>query len=131
MLGVTMGATVGVVLYVALSRELPGSGIRFARVPRLARRAGGLAARATIEEIFWRWFVLGRAAVLVGAAPALVVSTVGFALAHRYAGWDAVAVHLLTGAVFGGVYLVAGGLWPAVVAHIVYNLLVDAAVEGR
>jgi hypothetical protein len=62
---------------------------------------------------------------------AFTAATVGFATAHwRQAGARSVAVHSVTGCVFGGLYL-AGGVLTAIVAHALYNLLVLSAVEGH
>jgi membrane protease YdiL (CAAX protease family) len=59
-----------------------------------------------------------------GALVALSLSTVGFALAHR-----ARALHLGTGAAFGGLYLSTGALVASVVAHWVYNVLVRSSLD--
>jgi ABC-2 type transport system ATP-binding protein len=89
-----------------------------------------LSARSASEEVIWRWWLLGSLAPRFGAVSALAASTVCFALAH--AGWQGrrgVAVHLVTGAAFGVVFLATGRLAAAVGAHVAYNLLVALAVE--
>ena len=104
-------------------------------LPRLSRRAFGvrwasLAAAAGLEELVWRWLVLGGLAIAVGPLSALALSTVGFAACHRPSLGRRCWVHLLTGAGFGAAFLV-GGLAAAVLAHGVYNILVDWAVYAE
>jgi ABC-2 type transport system ATP-binding protein len=120
---------------IALFCVLAGRPPLWPRVPRVragpvAARLALLLARSTGEEIVWRWLILGSLAPAIGWPAALVVSTVGFALAH--AGWQGlrgVAVHLLTGATFGAVFVGTGSLAAAVLAHAGYNVLVALAVE--
>ena len=120
-------------LFAGLARRPPR--LRLPPRPRISTvlaRAVFLAARSTGEEVIWRWFVLGGLAGVVGALPALAVSTTGFAIAHRRAqGAHGIAVHLLTGAAFGSVFLATGSLAAAVGAHVAYNLLVLAAAEAE
>jgi len=62
---------------------------------------------------------------------AFAASTAGFALAHAGPqGGRGVAVHAVTGGVFGGVFIATGSLLAAVAAHGGYNLLVLLAVES-
>jgi membrane protease YdiL (CAAX protease family) len=89
-----------------------------------------LGAAAGLEEVVWRGAVLGGLLVLVGPWPALAASSVGFAIWH----WSSLrahcAVHVATGAAFGGAFLV-GGLIAAMLGHALYNLLVDWAVHAE
>ena len=81
--------------------------------------------------MLWRWFVLGSLAPAVGAGGALAVSTAGFAAAHIPAqGRRGAAVHVVTGTVFGTVFLATGSLLAAIASHVSYNLLVVLAVES-
>ena len=132
MTAVAGGAVAAAALYTLLARELPTvAPIARHRLGVFAARAARLSVAATREEVLWRWLVLGQGAALVGAPAAFVVSTTGFALAHwQQAGVRSVAVHLLTGCVFGALYL-GGGLVSALAAHAFYNLLVLAAVEAH
>jgi membrane protease YdiL (CAAX protease family) len=88
-----------------------------------------LGVEAGLEEVVWRGLVLGGLVGAIGALGALALSSAGFAVWHRAAGWQC-AVHLVTGAVFGSAFL-AGGLVAAILAHCVYNTLVDWAVHGE
>jgi membrane protease YdiL (CAAX protease family) len=89
-----------------------------------------LGAIAGLEEVAWRGVVLGGLMVILGQWPALAVSSGAFAMWH----WSSLrarsAVHLVTGAAFGGAFL-AGGLAAAMLSHALYNLLVDWAVHAE
>jgi membrane protease YdiL (CAAX protease family) len=100
------------------------------RVPPLALKAAYVTITSAVEEIVWRWLVLGGLAPVVGLVPAFLVSTVGFAIAHGVRRTDVVAVHLATGAAFGTVYVVTGHIEAAILAHAVYNWLVLVAIES-
>lgn len=132
MTAVAGGAVAAAALYTLLARELPTIGrLGRQRLRVVAPQAVGLAFAAVREEILWRWLVLGLGAALVGVPGAFVAATAGFALAHwRQAGARSIAVHSLTGSVFGALYL-AGGLAASIVAHALYNLLVLSAVEAH
>jgi len=89
-----------------------------------------LGAVAGLEEVVWRGAVLGGLAFLLGPWLALAGSSAAFAVWH----WPTLrrwcAVHFITGAAFGGAFL-AGGLTAAMLAHALYNLLVDWAVHAE
>jgi membrane protease YdiL (CAAX protease family) len=89
-----------------------------------------LGAAAGLEEVVWRGAVLGGLAFFLGPWLALVGSSAAFAIWHwpSLRGWC--AVHLVTGAAFGGAFL-AGGLAAAMLGHALYNLLVDLAVQAE
>jgi hypothetical protein len=126
------GAVAAAALYTVLARELPTiTPIPRHRLRVVVLRALRLAAAAAREELVWRWLVLGLGSAVVGVPAAFAVATVGFAAAHwRQAGARSIAVHSVTGCVFGGLYL-AGGVVTAIVAHALYNLLVLSAVEAH
>jgi len=129
--GVSIGLAAATVLFVALVRAR----VRFRperwRAHTLVARGGFFALRSASEEVAWRWFLLGSLAPAVGMLGAFAASTVGFALAHggpqRGRG---VAIHAVTGGVFGAVFIVTGSLLAAVAAHGGDNLLVLLAVES-
>ncbi len=123
--GVLAGAALFALLAGARSRRLP------ACRPRrlLGRRGVVLVARAAVEEVAWRGFLLGALAAPLGWLPALAVSSAGFACAHG--GGRGRLVHLLTGGVFGALYLASGRLAAAVAAHVVYNALVLTAAPAE
>jgi len=107
-----------------IPRVRPGMVGRAAVVRWLA-----LGVEAVLEEVVWRGLVLGGLVVAIGPPGALALSSAGFAVWHRAVGWRC-AIHLVTGAVFGAAFL-AGGLAAAILAHCVYNTLVDWAVHGE
>jgi membrane protease YdiL (CAAX protease family) len=125
-----VGPLVGATIFMLLAGgRLPSRG------PRLPRRALtlrwlGLGAEAGLEEVVWRGLVLGGLLAALGPGAALVLSSVGFALWHRPALGRRCGVHLITGAGFGMAFF-AGGLMAAVLAHGVYNVLVDWAVHAE
>ena len=130
--GAAGGVVVAVWLFSVLAARAPvlrlpaGSGLPF------GAKAAYLAIRAASEEVVWRWWLLGNLVATIGALPALGVSSACFAFAHaRAQGRRGVAVHLVTGIAFGGVFLATGRLSAAVVAHAGYNLLVALAVESE
>ena len=129
--GLAIGVVASAGLFTALARShVPLRSVR-GSAPAVIARGGFFAVRSASEEVLWRWFVLGSLVPAVGAGGALVVSTAGFAAAHiRAQGRRGAAVHLVTGTVFGTVFLSTGSLLAAVSAHASYNLLVVLAVEA-
>lgn len=115
-----LGLAAGSALFLALARRPPAC-LR----PRPAQ-ALVVVCWSWVEEALWRRLLLGGAALAVGAPAALAAATALFALAHRDR-----AVHALTGAVFGGLYVATGRLTGAAAAHAAYNLLVAAARPAR
>lgn len=119
--GWPLAAGVALVLVRALAGRWPR--------PRLARAGAGaakvvvLTAKAAAEEVTWRLAVVGALSGPIGPVAAVGAGSVGFALAHvprqRVRG---LRVHVVTGAAFGAVFVVAG-LPAAAAAHALYNLL--------
>jgi membrane protease YdiL (CAAX protease family) len=123
---IAAGLGCGTALYVAATRCRP-------RLPGSRSSAGvGLAAQAFLgllaanEEIVWRRFILGEL-LGAGVVAAVLISTLGFAFAHR----SRRGLHLGTGAVFGALYAATGALAASVIAHWAYNALVGALVDHR
>lgn len=115
----------GVLLFAAVDRSVPR--LMRPRVPRRVGLARGaiLLVLAVNEEVIWRRVALGEG-LAVSPGFALAVSSVGFAFTHR----TQRSTHLVTGGVFGLIYLATGALLAAVATHVVYNLLVAAAVDA-
>ena len=116
-----LGIAVGMALYAALARRRPQ--------PLFTPVAGVVAAVGVSEEAIWRAFALGRIAPVAGAAAAVAVTSAAFAVTHipllRLRG---AAVHVLTGATFGALFVVTGSLLACAAAHATYNVV---AVLGR
>jgi membrane protease YdiL (CAAX protease family) len=126
----TLGTAAGVALFTALARATP-------RVPRRRARVAGArgviaVVRAVFEEAVWRLLLLGTLGPRLGTAAALAAVTASFALAHvRRQGIRGVAVHSLTGTVFGALFVAAGGVAAPAAAHATYNVLIVLALEAR
>jgi membrane protease YdiL (CAAX protease family) len=67
------------------------------------------------EEVVWRAYLIPEVGHLVAAA--------AFALHHYHFGLRHVVFSFLTGLALGGLFFLAGSLWPPVAAHLVYNVL--------
>jgi membrane protease YdiL (CAAX protease family) len=119
-----VGGAAGLALFLAIARSRPRLPVRGASVSVLFAKVGFFGLWATNEELLWRRFALGEL-LDVGAFPAVLGSTVGFALVHRARR----GVHVVTGGAFGAVYLATGVLAASVAAHFVYNLLVAALID--
>jgi membrane protease YdiL (CAAX protease family) len=125
---VVLAAVAGVAVFALLARRcLPPPLTR-----RPVARAVALALPAVLlgaveEEAVWRYAAFGALRPELGAAATLVLSTIGFALIHlQELGARALRSHLLTGVVFGSVYLATGRISAAILTHAVYNVLVVA-----
>jgi membrane protease YdiL (CAAX protease family) len=128
--GLAVGPLAGVAVFLLLAG---------ARLPRARPRPLGsllvvrwliLAVEAGLEELIWRGIAMSALLDTVAPPVALVVTSAGFALWH----WPHVgrrsAIHLLTGMAFGAAFL-ASGLAAAMLAHALYNVLVDWAVHAE
>jgi membrane protease YdiL (CAAX protease family) len=113
---VVRGAPVVLALFGAMRRLVTAG----RPVSAVAMRVGLFGLLALDEEIVWRRAVLGEL-LRFGALASWTASTAAFALAHR----RRPDVHLATGALFGGIYLLTGALSAPVAAHWTYNLLAD------
>jgi membrane protease YdiL (CAAX protease family) len=122
-----VGTLLGCGTFVLLARDLPPLGR-----PDVARAvalvAPVVALGAAGEEAVWRFGALRGLEPLLGPAGALALSTAGFAAAHLgRARLRVLPAHLVTGAAFACAYLLTGRLVAAVLAHVVYNVLVVGA----
>jgi membrane protease YdiL (CAAX protease family) len=118
---VVAGIAAGALLYAVAVRARFGATHPLPRSVRTARLAifGVLAAN---EEVVWRRVGLGLL-LPRGLLIAVAGSTLAFALAHRRRR----GLQLLTGAMFGGVYVATGSLAASIGAHWAYNELVARA----
>lgn len=80
------------------------------------------------EEIIWRGFLFNRLRKIPQLGPSrdaavVAISSVLFGLAH-YAdqGWTGVAQAVVTGAVFGSIYVATGRIWLSAVMHAAFNV---------
>lgn len=128
---IALGLAAGICLLVALAGRLPRRPrIRRTRLRVIGAQACVLAIGALAEELIWRVVALAALAMTFGPWLALAVTTAGFAVSHAGGGRRAVAVHLVTGSVFGGVYLGTASFAAAATAHASYNLGALIAAES-
>lgn len=122
---VVAGTAVGGALFTIVLRRPPSSVAGMSRVPTAVTTHLFLVVCVVNEELIWRRFVLGE---LLAAGPfaAVAASSVVFAVAHR----SRRTTHLLTGGVFGTLYVATGALSAAVAAHWTYNALVARAAAS-
>lgn len=79
------------------------------------------------EEIFWRGYLFDR--LPLPKAATLTVTSVGFGLAHYQGqGWPGVEQAVITGAVFGAMFLATGRLWLSIVTHAAFDLAAIAII---
>lgn len=121
-LALALGAAAGAALFGAVA----GRGPSFAgtRAPRLLVRQLFLGLCAANEEIVWRRTLLGEL-LPAGSVLALLVSSAGFAVAHRRLR----LLHAGTGLVFGALYLATGVLGASIAAHWIYNAFVGSLLQ--
>jgi ABC-2 type transport system ATP-binding protein len=120
-----IGAAAGAAVFLALGRARVSLGVvaRVGRRRALARSVL-LTGRSAYEEALWRGLLLGWLASTVGRLTALAAATTLFAASHVPSQGRRAAAHVVTGAAFGGAYLLTGALLAAIVAHALYNVLV-------
>jgi membrane protease YdiL (CAAX protease family) len=76
-----------------------------------------------IEEFFYRGLLLGWLKERIPVIPAMVVSALAFAAYHQ--NWDYLLSLFAFGLILGWVFVRTKSLWPAVLAHGAYNLVID------
>ena len=80
---------------------------------------------ALLEEIIWRGALLSRFSEQVGEKWAVVITSIGFGLQHYSLGfpWLICIAFSIGGFFYGGITVKSGSLIPAVVWHLVLNML--------
>lgn len=104
-------------------------------LPRTRKERGVFAllsvAAGTGEELAYRGYAIPVLAPLLGVAGAAVVSTAVFGVMHAYQG----ALGVVRTAVMGGVlawgFIASGSLWPAILAHILIDLVAGIALGEK
>jgi membrane protease YdiL (CAAX protease family) len=84
--------------------------------------AGVSLTAGICEEILYRGFLFAWVTALLGPWAGLALTTLAFGSAHLYQGPSGMVRTSVAGLVFGGLVLVGGSLWPAVLVHIVLDL---------
>jgi membrane protease YdiL (CAAX protease family) len=82
-----------------------------------------MLANSLYEEFVWRGFLLRRFSQLFGSAfTGLLVSSFLFASYHLYQGSAGFVLAAFSGLIWGAATLATRSLWPAVVAHTLFNI---------
>lgn len=76
-----------------------------------------------IEEFFFRGVLLGWLKDRIPVIPAVVFAAIAFAAYHQ--NWDYLLSLFAFGLILGWVFLRTKSLWPVVLAHGAYNLVID------
>lgn len=97
---------------------------------RELRWFNGVALAAGLcEEILYRGFLIWYLQNWMGAVPALLVSSVAFGVAHSYQGIDNIPRTAFIGLWLGGIFLLTGSLWLAMVGHFVYDVIAGGMIH--
>jgi membrane protease YdiL (CAAX protease family) len=108
----------------ALRKQLDRFTFMMPHTLRELRWFNGVALTAGLcEEILYRGFLIWYLQNWLGAVPALIASSVAFGLAHSYQGAANIPRAAFIGLWLGGIFLLTGSLWPAMVTHFVYDVL--------
>jgi len=129
---IVLGCLAGGFGFVVLARRRIAASA-FSALPRtrLLARSAVLTTKSAEEEAIWRGLVLGALVPPLGPFGALASSSALFAAAHVRRLGRRARTHLVTGSLFGLVYLVTGRIVAAMAAHSTYNVLVGLAVGAR
>ncbi len=104
-------------------------------LPRTGRERGVFAllsvAAGTAEEVAYRGYAIPVLIPLVGVGGAVALSSVAFGVVHGYQGALGMARTAVMGAVLGWGFLASGSLWPAVLAHVLIDLLAGIVLADR
>ena len=100
-----------------LSIMIPQNGNELARFYGLSITAG------IVEEVLWRGFLIWYLSQFMPVWGAVVVSAIGFGLAHAYQGLSHLPQVTLVGAVFAALYLVSGSIWLPIILHAAVDIL--------
>jgi membrane protease YdiL (CAAX protease family) len=125
--GLVGGLVIGAGLFVLLAGDRPHAPKRPLGI--ILARAAYLVGAAGFEELLWRGLALGLGSHWVGPLAALALTSVGFALWHHRSLGRRWGVHGATGFGFGAAFIF-GGLAASILAHAVYNVLVDLSVQA-
>ncbi|NNF13243.1 MAG: CPBP family intramembrane metalloprotease [Gemmatimonadetes bacterium] len=88
-------------------------------------------AAGTGEELAYRGYVIPALTPVVGVVGAAVLSTAVFGVVHAYQGVLGIFRTALMGGVLAWGFLASGSLWPAILAHILIDLIAGIAVGER
>jgi membrane protease YdiL (CAAX protease family) len=92
----------------------------------------GLSLAAGVgEELAYRGYAIGALAPLIGAPVAAIVTSAVFGVLHAYQG----PLGIVRAGVLGGMlawgFLISGSLWPAIIAHVLLDVLAGIFLADR
>ena len=100
-----------------LSIIIPQNGNELARFYGLSMTAG------IVEEILWRGFLIWYLDQYMPLWGAVLISTIGFGLAHAYQGLAHLPQITAVGAAFAALYLLTGSIWLSIILHAAVDIL--------
>lgn len=93
--------------------------------------SGVSAAAGLGEEAAFRGYALAALTAVAGAPAAALLSSVSFGFSHAYQGPLGIARTATVGLVLAWITLASGSLWPAVMGHVLLNLVMGIAGGER
>jgi len=96
---------------------LPRNGNELSRFYGLSLTAG------IVEETLWRGFIIWYFSQFLPLWAAVLVSVIGFGVAHAYQGVEYLPKVTLIGAVFALLFLLTGSLWLPMILHAAVDIL--------
>lgn len=101
----------------SLSILIPQNGNELARFYGLSFTAG------IVEEVLWRGYLIWYLSQFMPMWGAVLVSTLGFGLAHAYQGLSHLPQITVVGAVFAALYVISGSIWLPIILHAAVDIL--------
>lgn len=129
-------AVIGLAIVIGGAHFTPDNGTPGEYLRRLGLTVAVLAPAALSEEVMFRGVPLVLLARLWGRAGALVITSIGFAMAHLLNPNPtplAIGNIALAGVFLGAAFYLPGGIWTALGAHLGWNAMLaacDAPVSG-
>ncbi len=89
----------------------------------LAKFYGVALTAGIVEEVLWRGGLIWYLSLFVPFWAAVVLSTLGFALAHSYQGIAHLPGVLFIGTILAATYVISGSIWLPIILHILIDIL--------
>lgn len=84
------------------------------------------------EEIFWRGFIQQHLAGIFGANKGYIIATMLYAGVHIYAmNFMLFMAALICGAFWGYLYRRSGSLWPVIISHAIWDVIIFVVLPIR
>lgn len=96
----------------------------------LLRFYGVSVTAGVVEETLWRGYLIWYLALFMPLWLAATLSVIGFGLGHAYQGFKNLPKVTAVGAVFTGLYLLAGSLWLPIILHALVDILQGRLAYG-